>query len=714
MLSRPVTARRGSGRGSRRDWILGVDTGGTFTDIMARCDTRTLALKLPSTPDNPARAILEGVRRVLEMIEREVPPPGGAGRTLRLVHGSTVATNTILERKGARTAFVTTRGFRDLVEIGRQNRPGLYDLSTERVTPIVPRARRHEVAERIDADGRVLVPLDPSSLDAIVTRLRRGTEAVAVGFLFSYLDPAHEETAARVIEHRLPGVPVTISSSISPEMREYERFSTAILNAYVAPRMTRYLDTLEKNLPAASIEIMGSGGGTVPIERSRAEPVGTVLSGPAAGVLGARRAAAAVGVERVITFDMGGTSTDVSLVDRDPSFRNESEIGGLPLRLPTLDVHTVGAGGGSIARLDPGGGLRVGPQSAGADPGPAVYGRGRQVTVTDAHVYLGHLGADSFVGGAMTIHPGRADPLIERLACRAGLAPVELARGILEVVNAEMERAIRVVSQQRGHDPRLFTLVAFGGASGLHAAAMARNLLIPRVLVPPEPGILCATGMLDADRIRWRARTVQDLASSCPPGRLRKIAAELRSEALLDFPGIPARRLRTETEIDLRFRGQTHVLTQPFSIASGRSDYEREFRRRYGESFGEARDSWEVEVVTVRVAVRHPRTQPQDRRPAAPGARHSSPPSPSLTRDMVLEDGPRRRVPVYQRSTLRPGHRIAGPAVIAEYSGTTLCPPDYELTVDSRDNLVLTPTRGRRGQAGRRAPTRRRGRARES
>jgi N-methylhydantoinase A len=673
---------------------IGVDTGGTFTDIVCRHAGGIAVLKVPSTPDDPARAVIDGVTELLATLVR-----GRRGRSAAdVVHGSTVATNTVLERTGARTAFITTRGFRDLVEIGRQNRPQLYALEVRRPEPLVPRALRIEVAERIGPGGAIERRLDLAGLRRRLDGLGDRVDAVAIGFLFSYRNPTHERLAEGVARQALRGLPVTISSRVSPEMREYERFSTAIINAYVAPRVTRYLGGLRRRLPRGSLEIMGSGGGTVPLERARREPILTVLSGPAAGVLGARELARRVGIEKLITLDMGGTSTDVSLVDGEVSFRGESEIGGLPFRIPVVDVLTVGAGGGSIARVDAGGSLRVGPESAGADPGPAVYGRGNRVTVTDAHVFLGHLGADSFLGGRMPVRPERVPPLMERLARELRLTPVEAARGVLRAADAEMERALRVVSQERGHDPREFTLVAFGGASGLHAAALARGLLIPRILIPPHPGMLCAWGMLAAERVRWRARTVQLAAARLPAREISRIAARLLREAERDFRSMPRAALHADLELDMRFEGQTHVTALRFPGRRGArspswgldaSGYEQRFRREYAERFGSADPSWPVEVVTVRVALRAPRAAPPPPL-APPSRRRRGPPSPRARRPMVLDGAKRPRpVPIFDRDDLRPGGRLAGPAVIAEYSATTLVPADCRLEVDRQGNLAL-------------------------
>lgn len=670
---------------SKDNLIIGVDTGGTFTDVVGWYQGSYFTHKLPSTPDNPSEAILEGVKEVVRACELQHPPT----RLSKVIHGSTVATNTILERRGANVAFITTEGFSDLIEIGRQNRPVLYELNCQRSKPLVSRKHRYEVAERMVEVGKALKKLPLPELEKIAQKLPKQIEAIAIGFLFSYLNPKHEKQALKVFQRNHKHIPITLASDISPEMREYERFSTAILNAYVAPKMIRYLDHLKKNLQAETLEIMGSNGGTVSFERARVEPVGTFLSGPAAGVLGAMQVGEAVRENQLITFDMGGTSTDVSLVSQSPTYRTISEIDGLAIRYPILDIHTVGAGGGSIVRLDSGQGLRVGPESAGADPGPIVYGKGSEITVTDVHVFLGHLDEHSFLGGKMKVYPERVKAKINSLARKAKLSSFELAQGALKVVNAEMERAIRVVSQQRGHDPRNFSLASFGGASGLHAVALAKSLLIPKVIVPEDPGLLCATGMLRAPRIRWRSQTLQKLLSELDSKELNEVIHRLLHEANKDFPGVKEGELNDHIELELRFEGQTHVMQLEIKESQSPKSIERNFKKKYQQLYGEVDSSWQIEVVTVRVSLSEKKKRSYSR---TSKKRVTKKIEADRFQSVQTGEGKFEKVPVYLREDFTVGMKLKGPLIVSEYSGTLLCPKDCRLEVLPKNALLLSFT----------------------
>lgn len=490
---------------------LGVDTGGTFTDFAwLDGDGRLRIHKQLSTPQDPSQAILTGMGAM------------GVAEQTAVVHGSTVATNALLERRGARTALITTAGFADVLAIGRQNRPQLYALVPQKPEPLVPREWRFEVHERVSAQGEILTPLDPAALRPILERLAaEGIESVAVCLLFSFLRPEHERLIEEVIGNwQLPmtnsQLPVTrphvsLSSEILPEYREYERTATTVINAYVAPLMGRYLERLAEGIAPRPLAVMQSNGGIISARAAGRQAARTVLSGPAGGVVGARFVAGRAGFEELITFDMGGTSTDVALCPGRLPTTAEGEIAGLPLRLPIIDIHTVGAGGGSLARLDVGGALQVGPQSAGAAPGPACYpgSPNRQATTTDANLVLGRLDADHFLGGAMRLDRERAREALGELAQTMGVATPETAAwGVIQVANMTMERAIRRISVERGYDPRYFTLVAFGGAGPLHACDLAASLQIPRVLIPPAPGILSALGMLAAAPTKDYSQTV--------------------------------------------------------------------------------------------------------------------------------------------------------------------------------------------------------------
>ena len=677
-----------SGDGSRRDArgpgadgpgpVLAVDTGGTFTDLLLLEAGRISVLKMPSTPDDPAAAVLAGIERILG---RRRP------RGYRLILGSTVATNTLLERSGARVLLVTNGGFEDVIEIGRQNRPQLYALAGHRQPPLVARGDRVGIAGRLDHRGIELAGGDADELAGLPARVGEA-EAVAVALLHSYANPAHEQAVGEA----LSGIraPVSLSSTVLPEFREYERTSTTVANAYVAPRVGRYLGRLEEACEADAVRVMGSNGGALAIGRSRDEPVHTVLSGPAGGVVGAVDWARRSGRARVISFDMGGTSTDVSLIPGSPLHTREGSVGGIPVAVPLLDIHTVGAGGGSIASLDPAGALRVGPESAGARPGPVSYGNGgKRITVTDAHVWLGRLPDSGKLSRAARLERAALDGPMTSLADAAGLSPDELAEGILRVANSAMERALRVISVERGVDPADYHLVAFGGAAGLHAAELAGSLGLKGVLVPPHPGLLSAYGMLVAPVVRERARTV--LISSESPGardRVRSILGALEEEALGEMleDGADPARLSAEHRIDARYRGQSFELTVP---ARG---WIRSFHRAHEERYGYRRTS-PVEAVTLRARIEGPGEAV--RLPEVPEAARG--PVPVADRGGVRADGADFDVPIYERSDLAAGSSLAGPAIVAEYSATTWCPPGWRAECDRRGVLLLRPRSAARG-----------------
>jgi N-methylhydantoinase A len=665
-----------------RPTIVAVDTGGTFTDILClRPDGSLARLKLASTPHDPAEAVIEGIRRVLADPGGDHPTVEGPGEVPRprprpgrgpilLIHGSTVATNALLERRGARVGLVTNRGLEDVVEIGRQNRPQLYALVGRRLPPLVAREDRHGVAGRLGPRGEEVEPLDEAELAALPERLR-GVASVAVCLLHSYANPALELRVAAALAGL--GVPVSVSSEILPEYREYERTATTVANAYVAPLMDRYLGQLEREAGATRVRIMGSAGGALPLARARREPVHTILSGPAGGVMGALEAARRAGFSDVIGFDMGGTSTDVTLCPGRPLHTREFVIAGLPVAVPVLDIHTVGAGGGSIARVDAGGALRVGPESAGADPGPICYGRGgSEVTVTDAHVWLGRLPADAFLGGERRLERERIAEPLAALGERLGCSPDEAAEGVLAVVGAAMEGALRVISVERGYDPADFTLVPFGGAGGLHAAELAERLGIPRILLPPDPGLLSAFGMLVSPLRKDASRTVL-LEAGAAAGRLEEEFARLAADAVaaMEAEGIPRARVTLTFWVDARYRGQSYELRVPAE------DWVEAFHAAHEARYGYARRGAVVEAVTLRVEATAPGPAvPEPRLPAAP----SPDPRPDAIETVVLQ-GNGVHVPRYGRPRLLAGHRIVGPAIITEYSATAWLPPGWRAEV---------------------------------
>jgi N-methylhydantoinase A len=657
---------------------IAIDTGGTFTDCVYRVGARCEVLKIPSTPQDPGRAILTAIETILDRVSAE-------GVEVR--HGTTVATNALLERKGARVAFVTTAGFEDTLAIARQARPSLYDWNTHRPAPLADAERCFGVAERVSSEGTVLRAPDTASLNELRRKIKAsGAESVAVSLLFSFANATHERIVADALAAlRLP---VSLSHRILPEFREYERAATVTLNAYLAPKMQTYIRGLEKALRKrnASLAIMQSSGGILPAEAAAREPVRTVLSGPAGGVIGALSVARKAGVERILSFDMGGTSTDVALFDaaRKLTTSVESEIAGLPIRVPMLDIHTAGAGGGSLAWIDTAGTLHVGPQSAGANPGPACYGRGEGATVTDADLALGRLHPEHFLGGAMHLDSARSLRALEAFCeTRGGFTCAEeAAEGIVRVANVRMESALRRVSVERGYDPRDFVLLAFGGAGPLHSCDLADALGIRRVLIPAAPGALSALGILDADLRREFSRTVMLAPASTA---IERAYRELEAEAQLAFGTEKTRAVLTRFA-DLRYRGQGFELRVPW----GRDAVAR-FHRLHAQSYGYADPERSIEVVTLRVqgVVPGPKrkvtSSPLKRsngREALPGPHR------------VFERGRWRRAFLYDRSRLLPGSKIRGPAVIVELSATTYLPTHWTAVVDGFDNLMLSRVRG--------------------
>ena len=628
---------------------IGVDAGGTFTDfVILHGDGRLESFKLRSNPASPAAVILEGIRR------------GSEGARAEVVHGSTVATNALLERKGARTALVTTDGFTDLVSIGRQNRPQLYNLTPALRRPLIPAELCFGVKERTYFDGKTESKPDVAELRRLKRRLQaEGIRSVAICFLHSYQNPANEQIAAASLEGDLY---ISTSHAVVPEYREYERASTTLINAYVGPLMDAYLSKLEGH----DISVMQSNGGSITAREARRHAVRTILSGPAGGVVGATAAARASGFTRVLGFDMGGTSTDVSLSDGHPRLSTEAAVDGFPIRVPVLDIHTVGAGGGSLARIDEGGLLRVGPESAGADPGPACYGKGDRATVTDAHVVLCRIAADQFLGGEMHIDVARAAAAVDEIARRMQTSRITAAEGILRVANANMERAIRVVSVERGHDPRDFALVGFGGCGGLHACEIAIELGIGAVIVPQMAGALSALGMLLADRVRDYS------ASALHSGDIEKLHRKLEQSAHRDMPGC-----RMERSADVRYAGQSYELNVPWHPPDSAGVFHREHHKIYGYSDPDRA----VEVVTIRLKASVSVGKPSIRRDRL------TTPASQQTRKVRI-GGKWLRVPVHQRTGLS-SRRRPGPALVIDYGSTTLIPTGWQFVVDKAGNLVI-------------------------
>jgi N-methylhydantoinase A len=616
--------------------------------------------KVRSTPDDPAEAVHRGIVAAV------------GDEAVLLHYGSTVATNALLERRGARILLVTTMGFEDVIEIGRQTRAELYDLEPRRPAPVVPRTRRIGVRERVLHDGTVLVRLARRDVRAVVAAAKRlRVDAVAVALLHSYANPDHELTIGEALAPL--GLHVTLSHALLREYREYERTSTAAVNAYVGPLMADHLGRLGRRT-RGGIRVMQSSGGLVGGATATAEPVRTVLSGPAGGVVGAARVAARAGLGPIITLDMGGTSTDVSVVDGPLAFRTEASIDGLPIRVPILDIHTVGAGGGSLARLDAGGALRVGPESAGAVPGPACYGTGRSPTVTDAHLVMGRLVADRFLGGAMRLDGARARAALGPLARRMGRGVAAAADGVVAVATASMERAVRVITVERGLDPREFTLFAFGGAGALHASALADALGIRRVYVPRNPGLLSAWGMLAAEVVRDDTVTVRAVQATDAllEQALRPLVRRVRTALGRDGVGRPM----IEPSLDVRYVGQSYEVQVPFTRG-----WRRDFHRRHERLYGHAAAGRPIEVVSVRVRGRGGGRLPSIPRLARRRARPVA--------QARVWFGRWRDTPVWDRETLGAGWRARGPAVVCELSATTVVPPGWRVRTDPLGGLML-------------------------
>ncbi len=647
--------------------LLGVDVGGTFTDFVYVEGGRTRIAKRPSTPSDPGRAIVDGLREL-----------GWAPTDV--VHGSTVATNTLLTRTGAPTALITTRGFRDTLEIRRQARPDLYALHPTRPDPLVGEALRFEVGERIAADGEVVEPLDEDGLARVLDAIEAsGVRSVAICFLFSFVNPAHERRAAALARGR--GLAVSASHEVLPQHREYERTSTTVANAYLAPVMSNYLSKLERSLSeqtaagaSVGLRIMQSNGGSLSAAGAGEQAVRTVLSGPAGGVAGAFAAAVAAGYAQAITFDMGGTSADVSLCPGRLLERTDLTIDGMPIRTPAVDLHTVGAGGGSIAWFDAGGALRVGPQSAGADPGPAAYGRGESPTVTDAHAVLGRLRPEQRLGGTIALDPARAERALRTVAAPFGDDPLRAAAAVIDVVNANMARALRVISVERGHDPARFTLVAFGGAGPLHACDLADALGIPAAVIPPSPGVLSASGMLSADVTRDAERgahLVIPADGGADLAALSNIYDELREQAsrAIAADGY-GEDVRIEYAADLRYRGQSHELTVGLAEHGSAEAIREAFQAAHEERFGFRDEARGVELVTARVKARAPGHEPPPRVDAAESAMAEA-------EHQVMWDKPRLTRFLDRAAVANVTERVVGPAVITQVDATTLVPPGW-------------------------------------
>ena len=652
--------------------IIGVDTGGTFTDFVYKDGDKWGVYKVLSTPSNPAQAVIEGLSNL------------SADKKKQIIHGSTVATNAILERDGTRTALITNKGFEDIIEIGRQNRTRLYDLAYRKEPHIIPSKLRFGLYGRILQTGEELRPLDTETVKNIVFRLKElDIESVAVCFLFSYVNPLHEKKIRELLEPS--GFQISLSHEILAEFREFERTSTTVINAYVSPKMQRYIGFLTDNLsPGDTLGIMQSNGGSISVETAMKESVRTILSGPAGGAVGAYEIAKMAGYTKLITFDMGGTSTDVSLIDRDLSLTLESGISGYPVKVPMIDIHTVGAGGGSIARLDDAGALKVGPESAGADPGPICYGKGDGITVTDANLYLGRLIPEHFLGGRMILKQERLDFYFKKMIENTELSARELSEGILDVTNAAMERAIRVISVERGYDPREFTLFSFGGAGGMHAAFLARLLSIPNVLLPQNPGILSAIGMLMADVVKDYSLTVMQNQETVTFSSLSGMFQHLEDKGDKDLQaeGISKEKIRLERYLDMRYEGQSYEIIVPFD-----ADYVERFHKLHEKTYGYRNEDKAIEIVNIRLQARGMPEKPTFKKATKMEKTLSA--EALLGEQEVVFDHRLMRTKIIAREKLKSGNRIDGPAVVVEYSSTLVIPPFASAHVDEYGNIVM-------------------------
>ena len=680
-------------------WRVGVDSGGTFTDLCLFEDQtgRVEVWKVASTPDDPSRGIAEGVAAAMQRVDASLAQIGYFG------HGTTVATNALIQLRGVRTGLVTTDGFRDLLEIGRQKRPDLYDMQADKPLTLVSRDLRLEVVERVRHDGSVEHVLDEAAVRLAAEALRdAGVQAVAICFLYAFLRPEHERRARAIVEDILPDAFVSTSHEVAPEFREFERMSSTVVNAYLGPVMRRYINRLGERLQGGGLTVAPhltqSNGGVIGFDQAAALPVRTVLSGPSTGVVAAQALATMVGLPNLITFDMGGTSSDVALLtDGACRLTSEAVVHGYPIKAPMLDIHTVGAGGGSIAFIDSGGLLKVGPRSAGADPGPVCYGRGNQEpTVTDANVVLGTLDPDYLLGGRMPIRRDLAHDAIARLAAPLGLDVMAAAQGIVAVVTANMVRAIRVISVQRGYDPRDYTLVAFGGAGPLHAARLARELEIPRVLIPRNPGILCAMGLLLTDlRADFASTKLLTLAPAALPDLQAGFAGlASRADAWFEAEHIAPAARHVARTVDMRYAGQNYEL--PIPIPDGDigpatlDDLAAAFDAAHRRQYGFVAEGETVQLVTLRVEAAG-LVPKASFRPAPPAAPDACAAIVGRRQVWLPEAGGWTDCPVYARDGLQPGNRIEGPAIVDQMDATTVILPAMTATVEPYGNLILEP-----------------------
>jgi N-methylhydantoinase A len=655
---------------------LGIDTGGTFTDFVLHTGDSIQVYKTLSTPDDPGRAILKGLSHFFPSLPND----------LEVIHGTTVGTNAFLERKGAKTVLITTHGFEDVLVIGRQNRPELYNINVARPPAIIPSTMITGVKERMRYDGSINVALGKTVGKRLASYCRqKNAESVAVCLLHSYANDSHEQQIKQQLQKL--HIPVILSSEILPEFREYERLTTTLINAYLTPVIAAYINRLSQKLGKIPLFIQQSNGGMLQAKNIAERSIYTLLSGPAGGVNGAHRLAAAMGLDKIITFDMGGTSTDVSLIDKSPTLTRDQIIDGYPVRIQMLDIHTVGAGGGSLVRIDAGGLLQVGPESAGADPGPICYGKGDQLTVTDANLYLGRLLEDNFLGGEMRLDRRKIEKYMADIAQHLSLDTHSTALGVVRIVNASMTKAIRAVSLERGHDPKEFVLFCFGGASGLHCCELSRELGIRKIVVPARAGILSAQGMVFSEPTVDFMQSLflsgetfdNDILTKEIEDLTRKGLSEVASlfqdshdEQMLDC--------RTQCFLNMRYKGQSYELTIPFE-----HDFYELFHQAHDHAFGYRLDDKPLEMTSIQCIITMKRQQlklPKEKRSLSVTS------GPDHYTKVWFAEG-EKEIPIHIVRSLVPGKRLVGPALLVDDYTTVLLTPDFSLEVDGLCNLVL-------------------------
>ena len=679
-------------------YMIGVDVGGTFTDFSVfNLETGELFhYKDSSTPGDPSRAIVKGAKDVLEIKKAQ------ARDVVYLAHGTTVGTNALIEKKGARVGLITTEGFKDLMEIGNQKRPSLYDLQAQKPVPLIPSGCNIGVRERIRYDGSVYTPLDEENVRQAVRQLKQyGVQAIAVCTLFSFINPAHENRIKEIIAEEYPEVYTTISSELAPEFREYSRMSTTVLNSYLGPVMKKYVNNFQTSVREMGIQaepyITQSNGSIISIKETIDCPIKCAVSGPSAGVVAASFIGRQCNADKIITFDMGGTSADISLIENfTPQVSNEREVEGYPARIPMINIITIGAGGGSIAQIDEGGALKVGPKSAGAVPGPACYGRGgTQPVVTDANIVLGKLNQKRILGGRMEVYLDLAHEALDRCICeKSGLSRAQAANGIITVVNSNMVRAVRSVSVEKGYDVREFSLMAFGGAGPLHACEVAKELGIRQVIIPPHPGTLCSLGLLLADTKFDMSRTLilEGKVENLPKFNEQFADMIHQGSEALDREGVTKERRCFEFAVDMRYQRQNFEISIPVPTGEmTEQDLRRaiaDFHAEHKRSYGYCNEQAPVQFVSYRASaigiIDKPEMTEQPLCPAAPA------PVPLETRSVLFQgESEYRPTPVYRRESFIPGQSIAGPCICEQMDTTLVVPESWIIHVDGYGNLKI-------------------------